>query len=491
MKRIALIIGNNDYLGERKLNCAVNDAAALRETLKDLQFDALFYKNVSVQDLSMIMTEYSRKIANYEIGLFFFAGHGYQIEGKNYLGCTDTSFEDDYSMKHTGYPLQSILDDMQDSALLTKILIIDACRTCAGRRGGVYGFAPVFAPRGTLIAFATSPGQAAIERGDHGLFTSALLQHIISRNITIEEMFKRVRNTVYIQSSGKQVTWEHTSLLGDFYFNESIYSYSDIPYSAVALSDKNYEPVKHGKCFEMIEAARTHDYHFQNRIPSLLSRNKRLIEKEAPDDIFVLGRNLYQSAEDAYYISNFFDQLQRNMSSFQKEFANHLIAGMSFEIYFGSDGKLRKRFKTNKYYSNILSLLLDERYTSAKDFIVKQLQGYTQRVIYIPGQMIELLITLKVTQKRYTEEMILYIDKIQYDGLNIAYNEDGTAEYDYFEDDRAYESNIEELSELILRLTAGSKRYVQISYNQEDAVTVAFETPVYKPVNISLLKFSY
>ncbi len=152
----------------------------------------------------------------------------------------------------------------------------------------------MLALKGTIIAFATSPGQIAKEKDCHGIFTSALLKYIGTAKITIEEMLKRVRNTVYLETKGKQITWEHTSLMGNFRFNEGIIEKGIYPYTELALADKDYEVEKAGLCKELIELVVTHDWNYQNDNPGLL--NKSQLKNEASDDLFVQGINIYQSS---------------------------------------------------------------------------------------------------------------------------------------------------------------------------------------------------
>lgn len=223
MKKLAILFGNDAYdFGKAQLQCAVNDAKALEEKLVELSFETKSILNSNLGTMAAEISNYETVLSGYEVGLFFFAGHGFQFDGLNYLAATDTSFADDRSAAYTSFSLDNVIAAMDRSSVLIKILLIDACRSSSvgGSRGIGTGFAPIFAPRGTIIAFATSPGQTAKEKGEHGLFTAAILEHIMVPNITIENMFKRVRNTVYIWSNSTQVTWEHTSLMGDFIFRK-------------------------------------------------------------------------------------------------------------------------------------------------------------------------------------------------------------------------------------------------------------------------------
>ena len=165
MRRIAFLIGNDNYNDPRqKLECAANDAQALSEALEKMHFKTELHTDIGMYDLKDKLTAFSREVKQYDVCVFFFAGHGFQVKGENFIACADTQFEDDISISHTGYKLQEIIDDLDDSNVKIKILIIDACRTyMSSSRGESSSFAPIMAPKGTIIALATSPGQSAKE----------------------------------------------------------------------------------------------------------------------------------------------------------------------------------------------------------------------------------------------------------------------------------------------------------------------------------------
>src|SRR5208283_746218 len=141
---------------------------------------------------------------------------------------------------------------------LTNIIILDACRNnpyerAWHRASGVRGLAPIYAPKGTLIAFATSPGQVASDgRGRNGAYTEALLRHIDTPDSSIEEMFKRVRNTLNAMTKQKQTSWEHTSLSGEFFFNLSLGTRID-EYSDSALRDGLFVLSKNKSSHKLIQ----------------------------------------------------------------------------------------------------------------------------------------------------------------------------------------------------------------------------------------------
>ena len=129
-----------------KLNCAVNDADALAQKLQDLDFDVEVLRNTSYTDMGVGIASFKRNLCNYEVGLFFFAGHGFQFDGNNYLAMIDTSFVDEGSARYTSFPLNDAINAMESSDLAIKILVIDACR-----QGGIWRYKRYVKGVGTCI----------------------------------------------------------------------------------------------------------------------------------------------------------------------------------------------------------------------------------------------------------------------------------------------------------------------------------------------------
>lgn len=213
-----------------------------------------------------------------DVGLFYFAGHGMQIKGENYLNTIDTNFHDEISAKHTSFPLNQIIDTMDSCTNATNIIILDACRNNpfvrAWNRGpDQNGLASVYTPRGTLIAFATSPGEVAKDgAGKNGSYTESILKHINTQDIPIEDLFKRVRNTLFSLTSGEQTSWEHTSLSGDFYFNISLGLSVEI-YSKETVADAFYLLKQGDVLDDVIKDLKSSNWYTQNPAIERLSIN--------------------------------------------------------------------------------------------------------------------------------------------------------------------------------------------------------------------------
>lgn len=157
----ALVIGNATYKGCNPLNNPVHDTDDIASKLTSYGFHSLVATNAT--RLSM---EFKDLLAKNDVGLFFFAGHGMQIDGTNYLLATDTDTSGEIDAKHSALSLDKVIDTMAKSSASMKVIILDACRNnpwerAWHRNAATRGLASVYAPKGTIIGFATSPGEVA------------------------------------------------------------------------------------------------------------------------------------------------------------------------------------------------------------------------------------------------------------------------------------------------------------------------------------------
>ena len=233
-KRLALVIGNGNYATGMLAN-PENDARAMNNALQLVGFEVMAYENLSQSQLKRAIDDFGIRLKNYQVGLFYYAGHGIQCNGHNYLVPVDAQITFERQIEYDCVPADRILAIMQESGAEVNIMILDACRNNPferswSRSASGTGLAFMSAPKGTLIAYATSPGSIASDgTGENGLYTSAILQHIETPDITILQMFQQIRNTVAQQSNNQQIPWESTSLTGDFYFNHSNYRFDQRP----------------------------------------------------------------------------------------------------------------------------------------------------------------------------------------------------------------------------------------------------------------------
>ncbi|MEQ1635285.1 MAG: caspase family protein [Methylococcales bacterium] len=218
--RIALVIGNSDY-ENRALENSLHDAEDIAAQLKHLGFEVLTLNNGSQQQMEAIIGRFSQRLSNQDAGLFYYAGHGVQANGINYLIPVKSDIRSLSDLRYKAVDSQYVFDKMADAHIKTSIFILDACRDNPfhGMRGGSRGLANMSGPNGAIIAFATSPGSIAADgTGRNGLYTQYLLQHMTTPGISIEQVFKRVRIDVDHASQGEQIPWENSSLRQDFCF---------------------------------------------------------------------------------------------------------------------------------------------------------------------------------------------------------------------------------------------------------------------------------
>jgi hypothetical protein len=225
-KRLALVIGNADYTYGNTLLNPVNDAVAIRQALTDVGFKVIYYVNADQKTMKKAMDDFGEQLKGYNIGLFYYAGHGIQVKGNNYLIPVDAALKVEQDVDYDCIDAGRLLGKMEAAGTTTNIVILDACRNnpferqWSGRAAGQgNGLAFMNAPSGSIIAYATSPGKTASDgSGKNGLYTSAILQYIKVPGLSIEEFFKNVRTAVERNSNRAQTPWESTSLKGNFYF---------------------------------------------------------------------------------------------------------------------------------------------------------------------------------------------------------------------------------------------------------------------------------
>ena len=220
--RIALVLGNGKYRVGPLKNPA-NDAHDMAQALKELGFDVIYGEDLSQSAMKRSIKEFGDKLGTGAIGLFYYAGHGTQIDGRNYLIPVDATVTTASEFIGNSVEVNSVLAQMERARSRVNIIILDACRNnpFIGARSTEAGLASVKGASGTLIAYATAPDSVAADgEGRNGLYTSQLLNAMRTPGARIEDVFKRVRINVEAKSNGRQIPWESTSLVQEFYFRE-------------------------------------------------------------------------------------------------------------------------------------------------------------------------------------------------------------------------------------------------------------------------------
>jgi|GEM_PF-4553774 len=233
-KRVALVIGNNAYDHATPLDNPGNDAEAIANALARLGFDTVLSFDLDQEGMQTALRDFEERVRDADIALFYYAGHGLQTNGKNYLVSTNANLKSESDLHFNTIDLQIVLDFMQDPDR-TSIIILDACRDNPladqlaqslpkPRSNSVArGLAKVESGVGSLVAFATAPGDYALDGlGAHSPFGESLLRHIETPGLEVRQLFSRVRDDVYRSTDGLQIPWDNSSLRSDFYFNPDI-----------------------------------------------------------------------------------------------------------------------------------------------------------------------------------------------------------------------------------------------------------------------------
>ncbi|HVF58143.1 MAG TPA: caspase domain-containing protein [Pyrinomonadaceae bacterium] len=240
-RRVALVIGNSSY-EISPLKNPVNDARDMAQALRELGFEVIYRENLNQNDMKRAIRTFGEKLRGGGTGLFYYAGHGVQVKGINYLVPVGVRIESEEEIEYECVDAGFVLAQMESANNSMNIVILDACRNnpfVRSFRSASRGLAQMDAPGGTLIAYSTAPGSVARDgAARNGLYTQELLKFMRTPNLGIEEMFKRVRIAVRTVTQGKQIPWESSSLIGDFYFAQTP-SAADAPNSQKVVSSVN------------------------------------------------------------------------------------------------------------------------------------------------------------------------------------------------------------------------------------------------------------
>jgi hypothetical protein len=474
--RIALIIGNGDYESANKLPNAIHDAEDIEDRLKRFGFLTQLVTDATNQEMDRALKSFQKLLKKAEVALFFFAGHGIQVTDENFLVAVDSDLEDEITARHSSLSLNRVIETLEQGEASTNVVLLDACRdnpfrSAWARSSAKRGLAPVYVPRGTLLAYATSPGQYASDgKGRNGEYTAALLQHIDAVDCSIEIMLKRVRNTLNGATGGKQITWEHTSLAGEFYFNRSVGLKVD-QYGVTALRDRLFMLDENKKSHALIAGLKTLTFDSQNT--ALEQFKPEDFSKVSKDTLFVVGRNIYQAADgNAFGAKSFIRDFPQVIQKLPNEKWRAILDGMLFEVFFNSNGDLRRDFKV-RYFEDLFSLQEFERLSESFEFIANCLRQYPGSFHVIPGtnQEVALDIMLKLKGDSST------LKEIRLGGKNILRCEGEDGEEVAAEDVPRGRKDRDRLEEE-LRATLGiPKRLLKISYPGVSSVPAEVSVP--------------
>lgn len=224
--RTALVIGNSAYSGSPLKN-PVNDARAMEKSLSQLGFQVTLATDVkNFQDMRRLIRDFGEELLKGGVGLFYYAGHGVQVDGKNYLIPTQAEIRNEGDVELEAVDLERVLNEMQYARNDINIIILDACRDnpyAATFRSSQRGLATITrSVPDCLIAFATQPNGVALDGdGNNGIFTEELLKNISTPGLSITQIMMRTRNGVRQRTKDAQLPWETNLLSDDFYLTEA------------------------------------------------------------------------------------------------------------------------------------------------------------------------------------------------------------------------------------------------------------------------------
>jgi len=225
-RRVALVIGNGDYRSAPRLTNPTNDAADMSAALRKLGFDVVDGKNLDRRGVDDAIRTFGRKLDRADLAAFFYAGHGLQVAGKNYLVPIDARLERPGDLALDAVDVGVVLAQMEAEQRVN-LIFLDACRdnplarslarSLGARSASVgQGLASIQSALGTMIVYATQPDNVALDgEGRNSPFTAALLKHVGDSGIDIATVIRRVRAEVVTATGQKQVPWDHSSLIGD------------------------------------------------------------------------------------------------------------------------------------------------------------------------------------------------------------------------------------------------------------------------------------
>lgn len=464
----ALVVGNGAYMEAGELANPTNDADDIAAVLEKRDFSVIRKTDCTHKQMDAALKEFRAALKDSEVGLFFFAGHGMQIDGENYLAATDTDIDTETDAKHSSLPLNRVIETMEKSETATNIVVLDACRNNPYERkwqrsASQRGLAPVYAPKGTIIAYATSPGQVASDgKGRNGAYTAALLKHIDTPDLSLESMFKRVRNTLSAATSGKQISWEHTSLAGEFFFNLSLGARIDT-YSDTALSDRRFVLDESKASHRIIQGLKTQDWYRQN--PALDKLGKDIANKAGRNSLFVVGRNIYQAAcgssRTAYaFIKSFMSKT----AGFDEDRRKALMDGLLFEIFFDSGAQLRDQPKV-RCIDLAFELQQFKELSDSFEFISECLLGHADRFYAIPGKNHQIIVDIVTTKKSGNKQRV---KEVRLNGSNILWIDDDSY-VSAFADESGYRKmSIEDFEKRLSDEMVVPRRLLTVTYSFDE-----------------------
>jgi len=316
--RVALVIGNSAYQVNKPLNNPVNDAQAVSQMLNQAGFEVVMAFDLTRDIMKQTVEEFAARVlekGNNTVAMVYYAGHGVQADGENYLIPIDAKFSDENDLPEQGVKLADIVAALEATQTKARIVVVDACRNnpfggSANDENG--GLALVDAPEGALIAYSTAPGTVAFDGlGKHSPYAAAFMRTARTPNLPVEQVFKKVRLLVNDSTDKKQTPWDSARLKTEFVFFAS----ADAPVAnavpaKVAVTDLGSRPVR--QAYEVAIAEDSEEYYEEfvrvyandplaDHVRRLLNRRKQMVawqtvtHRNRPEDYADFARRFRDS----------------------------------------------------------------------------------------------------------------------------------------------------------------------------------------------------
>lgn len=429
MKCIALVIGIDHYkdvTNYPELHTAVNDADAVASVLNELKFEVETALDEDDLETLTYYGDFIDKLSknNYDVAVFYFAGHGRQLNLKDcivFKEAVDPNLGSGMPAKRSAKEVGEISQDMNAAGNQINIIIIDACRTQRGR--GVSSLTSIDSkisiPFQTFIAYSTSVGATASDgkAGGHSPFAAALLNHIKAEGLPVEQLFKRVRQDMN-KGGLTQLSWDYSCLIDVFCFNHGqAGKFYGKPYERGAYELSRYVGSNNDAAKTIGLLLKHNDQDNKNAIDILVSKWQSFTDS----DLFVIGRMILKNAS-----GNSKECIELLMKPHvirvnNRAGENHLLRGIYYEAYFNEHGEVRQRMNVSSsslYALANLDLLI--RNWDAIEFIRAELGENMENFSYVVGDKHDIFVRIETNESDYYYQNgeLMEIDRIYVEGDN-------------------------------------------------------------------------
>jgi hypothetical protein len=330
--RIALVIGNDKYQHVTSLDNAVADSNAISEKLKKAGFNVIYKSNASLKEMQSSVRDFTSRLSQGDEAIFYYAGHGLQIKGANYLIPVDVKNDSEAQVQDDALPLQRLIDDVEEKKVKFSLSIIDACRNNpfkkSGRSIGTRGLAAVNSANGQMIMYSASAGQEALDKLDdkdkNGVFTRIFLEEM-EKDLEIHELVRQVRKRV--SEIAKSVEHEQTPALydettGDFYF------FPNVTINVIDNNQKNTSTEVEITFWNSIkDSSNAEDFQaYLKEYPS--GKFVSLANNKIKDTLLKQAEDLYKHKSYTEAFSNFKELAEQDNSYAQYKLGSMYLAGI-------------------------------------------------------------------------------------------------------------------------------------------------------------------